>query len=57
GCIKDKLFFPPLPARIDELKTRISAAIHTVTPNVRQNVWDECSYRLDTVRISGAGHI
>lgn len=45
------------PADIVKLKTRITAAIKTVTPDMLKKVWDEFRYRMDIVHISGGGHI
>ncbi|KAJ8890916.1 hypothetical protein PR048_010425 [Dryococelus australis] len=39
GYIKDQVFRPPLPANIDDLKSRITEAIQTVTPDMLTIVW------------------
>ena len=34
GFVKDQVFVPPLPANVVELRTRISAAVAKVTPEM-----------------------
>lgn len=57
GYVKDKVYVPPLPANIDDMKDRITAAINTVDRDILRRVWEEFSYRLDVVRAAGGGHI
>ena len=57
GYVKDKVYVPPLPANIDDMKARITAAIKTVDRDILRRVWDEFSYRLDVVRAAAGGHI
>ncbi|KAJ8877410.1 hypothetical protein PR048_021864 [Dryococelus australis] len=45
--IKDQMFRPPLPANTDDLKTRITDAIQTVTPDMLTRVWNEFEYCID----------
>lgn len=45
GYVKDMVFRPPLPANIEKLKERITAAIQTVMPVMLQSV--------DQHRVSG----
>lgn len=45
GFVKDMVFRPPLPANIEKLKERITAAIQTVMPVMLQSV--------DQHRVSG----
>lgn len=47
GYVKKKVFVPPLPLGIDELKFIITAAIETVNRNMLERQWDELKYRLD----------
>ena len=48
---------PPLPADLDELTNRITAAVKSVTEDALRRVWDEFSYRVDVVGAAGGGHI
>ena len=52
-----KVFVPPLPVNINDLKDRITAAINTVDGDILKRVWEEFSYWLDVVRAAGGGHI
>ena len=55
--VKDKVFVSPLPADINDMKGRITAAINTVDGDILKRVWGEFSYRLDVVRAVGGGHL
>jgi hypothetical protein len=57
GCVKERVFVPPLPADLDELTDRITAAIKSVTQDTARRVLDKLSYRVDVVRAAGGGHI
>lgn len=57
GYVKGLVFVPPLPANIEELKQRITAALETVTEDMLQRVWHELEYRLDVCRVTGGAHI
>jgi hypothetical protein len=47
---------PPLPADLDELTNRITAAVKSVTEDTLRHVWDEFSYHIDVVHAAGGGH-
>jgi len=47
---------PPLPADLDEITNKITAAVKSVTKDTLRPVWDEFSYRVD-VRAAGGEHI
>ena len=57
GYVKVLVFVPPLPANIEEMKLKITAALETVTEDTLQRVWHELEYRLDVVRVTGGVHI
>jgi len=57
GYVKERVYVPPLPADLDELTNRITAAVKSVTEDTLRRVWDELSYRVDVVRAAGGGHI
>ncbi|GBM08565.1 hypothetical protein AVEN_69780-1 [Araneus ventricosus] len=42
---------------ISDLKSRIIAAIKTVTPQILHNTWREIDYRLDVCRATNGAHI
>ena len=56
GCVKERVYVPPIPADLDEITNRIPAAVNSVTEDALRRVWDELSYRVD-VRAAGGGHI
>jgi len=57
GFVKDRVFVPPLPANVVELRTRITAAVAKVTPKMLRSVWQETDYRWDVCRINNRSHI
>ena len=57
GFVKDRVFVPPLPANVVELRTRITAAVTKVTPEMLRSVWQETDYRWDVCRITNGSHI
>ena len=57
GDVKNKVYSPLLPANIDDMKDRITAAINTVNRNMLRRVWDKFSLWLDVVRAAGGGDI
>lgn len=57
GYVKEAVYVPPLPATLDDLKNRITAAVHSVTDDMLARVWDEFGYRLDVCRAAQGGHI
>jgi len=52
-----KVYVPPLPASIPEMKVRIRNTIETVTADMLQTVWNELDYRVDVCRITEGVHI
>jgi len=57
GHVKDRVYVPPLPATVDELQERITAAVKSVTPDMLQRVWPELDYHIDVCRVTRGGHI
>jgi len=55
--VKERVYVPPLPDDLDELRNRITAAVKSLTEDILRRVWDEFSYRVDVVRTAGGGHI
>jgi hypothetical protein len=55
--LKIRVFVPPLPANVAELRTRINAAIAEVTPEMLRGVWQDIDYRWDVCRITNGSHI
>ena len=48
---------PPLATRLDDLESKIAAAVSSLDEDTPKGVWDEFNYRLDYVRAAGEGHI
>ena len=57
GYVKGPVFVPSLPANIEEIKQKITAALETVTEDMLQRVWHELQYRLDMCRVTQAALI
>ena len=55
--VKHKVYVPPLPASIPELKVRIRTAIETITADMLQTVWNKLDYHVDVCRITKGTHI
>jgi len=55
--VKDRVYVPPLPATMDELQERITAAVNLVTQDMLQRVWSELDYRINVCRVTRGGHI
>jgi len=56
GYVKDRVYVPPLPATVDELHERITAAVSSVTTDMMQRVWSELDCRIDVCRVTRGGH-
>ncbi|KAJ4438522.1 hypothetical protein ANN_14467 [Periplaneta americana] len=52
GFIKDRVYVPPLPADLPDLRQRIEAVVATITPDTLIKVREELSYRLDVCRVT-----
>jgi hypothetical protein len=57
GFVKDRVFVPPLPANIAELRIEITTAVAEVTPEMLLSVWQDIGYRWDVCRITNRSHI
>jgi len=55
--VKDKVFVPPQPVSIPDLKNRITAAVETITPDLLSKAWQELDYRLDVCRVTKGAYI
>ena len=55
--VKNKVFVPQQPARIPDLKNRITAAVETIAPDMLIRVWQESDFRLDVCRVTKGTHI
>jgi len=57
GYVKDKVFVPPQPVSIPDLKNRITAAVETITPDLLSRVWHELDYCLDVSCVMKGAYI
>jgi len=55
GYVKDRVYVPPLPATVDELQVRITAAVKSFTTDTLQGVWSELDYHIDLCRVTRVG--
>ena len=56
GYVKGLVFVSPLPANIEEMKQRITAALETVTKDILQRIWHKLQHRLDVCKVIGGAH-
>jgi len=57
GYVKDRDYVPTLPATVDELQERITAAVKSDTPDMLQRFRPEQYYRIDVCGVKRGGHI
>jgi hypothetical protein len=59
GYVKDRIFVPPLPCDLADLKSRIIAAVknNDAPMLARVYVWQELEYRIDVCRVTRSAHI
>ncbi|PNF19981.1 hypothetical protein B7P43_G09971 [Cryptotermes secundus] len=57
GFIKDRVYVPPLPTSIRELRDWITHALKAITADMLHWVWDEFDYRVDVCHVTQGAHI
>ena len=57
GYVKNRVFFPPLPRDLAELKARIIAAVKNIDAPMLTRVWQEPEYRIDVCCVTRGAHI
>ena len=57
GYIKDRVFVPPVPVSLIELKQRITTAAASVDEDMLRSVWTELDYRIDIRRVTKGSDI
>jgi hypothetical protein len=55
--VKDRIFVPPLPRDLADLKARIIAAVRNIDAPMFTRVWPELEYRIDVCLVTGGAHI
>jgi hypothetical protein len=56
GYIKDKVFVPPLPASLEELRAWLTEAVVTIDVDMIHGIWDEITYRRDICLVTRGIH-
>ena len=57
SSVEDRVFVPPLPISLSELKQRITTAVEGVDEDMLRSVWTELDYRIDICRVTKGSHI
>jgi hypothetical protein len=57
GYVKDKVFVPPVPVTLDDLKQSITTATAGVDEDMLTRVWQEFDCRVDICRVPKGAHI
>jgi len=55
--LEDRIFVPPHPVSLNELKKRITTAVASVDDDMLRSVWTEFDYRIDICRVTKGSHI
>ena len=57
SSVEDRVFVPPLPISLNELKQRITTAAASVDEDMLKSVWTELDYHIDICRVTKGSHI
>jgi hypothetical protein len=57
GYVKDRVFVPPLPASLEELRARITEVVAMMDVDMIHRIWDEIAYRWDICCTTRGNHI
>jgi hypothetical protein len=57
GYVKDRVFVPPLPRDLADLKARIIAAVKNTDAPMLTRVWQQLEFRVDVCRVTRGAHI
>jgi hypothetical protein len=57
GYVKDRVFVPPLPRDLADLKALIIAAVKNINVPMLTCAWQELEYRIDVCRVTCGAHI
>ena len=55
--IKDRVFVPPLPVSLNELKQRITTAAASVDKDILRSVCTELDYHIDICRVTKGSYL
>jgi hypothetical protein len=57
GYIKDRVYVPPLPVSLNELKQHITIAVASVDEDMLRSVWTELDYCIDICSVTNSSHM
>ena len=57
GYIKERLYVPPMPRDLPQLRQRFVKAVASIDRQMSQRVWQELDYRIDINHVTKGGHI
>jgi hypothetical protein len=57
SSVEDRVFVPPLPVSLNELKQRITTSVAIVDEDKLRSVWTELDYRIDICRARKGSHV
>ena len=57
SSVDDRVFVPPLPVSLNELKQRITTAVASVDEDMLRSIWTELYYRIDICRVTKVSHM
>ena len=57
SSVEDRVFVPPLPVSLNELKQRITTVVASVDEDMLRSVWTELDYRIGICRVTKGLHI
>ena len=55
--VEDRVFVPPLPVSLNELKQRITTAVASVDEDMLRSVSTELDYHIDICRVTKGSNI
>ena len=57
SSVEDRVFVPPLPVSLNELKQRNTTAVASFDEDMLRSVWTELDYSIDICRVTKGSHI
>ena len=57
SSVEDRVFVPPLPVSLNELKQRITTSVANVDEDMLTSVWTELDYHIDICHVTKGSHI
>jgi hypothetical protein len=57
GYVKDRVFVPPFPRDLADLKAWITLAVKNINAPTLKHVWQELEYRINVCHVTRGAHI